>query len=143
MFAPFSVPLPVGSQHTATCSFLLQIYLQWDSHCCPKYWQYYTGTNPFEYQLSSNLKNAYQELNFFIFKYGVSRKITAFYLPVGEKRVVSAMMIQNKRIYQNKLNGGSLFEGSWPSTSNLSLDLKGPPRFHRIYSTLNLRFHRF
>ena len=32
MFAPFSVPFPVGWwRNTATCSFLLQIYLQWDS----------------------------------------------------------------------------------------------------------------
>ena len=32
MFAPFSVPFHVGWwRKTATCSFLLQIYLQWDS----------------------------------------------------------------------------------------------------------------
>ena len=39
--------------------------------------------NPiFEYQSSWNLINACQELNFFIFKWGVFPIITAFYLPL-------------------------------------------------------------
>jgi len=47
------------------------------------------------YLLSSNLKNAYQELNFFIFKYGASRKITAFYLPLVKRMILLSREIKN------------------------------------------------
>ena len=43
----------------------------------------WTSRNPiYEYQLSWNLINAYQELKFFIFEYGVSRFQSDFYLPL-------------------------------------------------------------
>ena len=35
--------------------------------------------------------------------------------------------------YQDKLNGHSLLEGSWPALANLALDLKTPPMILRLY----------
>ena len=52
-------------------------------HCGDQCQTSWASRNPiFEYQLSWNLINAYQELNFFIFKCGVFHIISDFYLPL-------------------------------------------------------------
>ena len=52
-------------------------------HCGNQCQTSWASRNPiFEYQLSWNLINAYQELNFFIFKCGVFHIISDFYLPL-------------------------------------------------------------
>ena len=55
-------------------------------HCGDQCQTSWASRNPiFEYQLSWNLINAYQELNFFIFKCGVFHIISDFYLPLSMK----------------------------------------------------------
>ena len=53
-------------------------------HCGDQCQTSWASRNPiFEYQLSWNLINAYQELKFFIFKCGVFHIISDFYLPLS------------------------------------------------------------
>ena len=94
---PFQVQMrylfPIQLNHVSPCKyqftrslwkvrlFCNAVHLGWDrihyGYQCRTSW---ASRNPiFEYQLSGNLINAYQELNFFIFKCQVSDIISAFY----------------------------------------------------------------
>ena len=93
IWSPFQLGPHANWEQCTFHKLLVNWYLQGDAwfslgwyriHCgyqCQTSW---ASRNPiFEYQPSWNLINAYQELNFFIFKYLVSDLISAFYLPLN------------------------------------------------------------